>query len=146
MKRISADNKKLLYEELTYRIRGAVFNVYNELGYGHKEQVYQKALAKEFKENNISYKREKSIDVKYKGEFVGNYRPDFVIEGKIIIEIKAVDFMPKAYEEQLVHYLKTTDYKLGLLVNFGSPKLIIKRLVWTNQRKSANNQRKFINR
>jgi GxxExxY protein len=59
------NKKKLLYEELTYRVRGAVFAVYNELGYGHKEKVYQKALAKEFKENNISYMREKSVGVEY---------------------------------------------------------------------------------
>ena len=124
-------DKKLIYADLTYRLRGAVFAVYNTLGSGHKEQVYQKALAKEMTELQIPYQREVSLNVSYKGEPVGNYRPDFVVDDKVIIELKAVEFMPKVYETQLVHYLKTTGFQLGLLVNFGAPKLQIKRLVWT---------------
>ncbi len=129
-KRIHTD---LLYEDLTYKVRGAIFNVYNELGFGHKENIYQKALIKEFETLKIPYKQEVGLDVKYKGDIVGKYRPDFVIEDKIIIELKSVEFMPKSYEEQLVHYLKTTEYSLGLLVNFGSNRLYIKRLIWTSQ-------------
>lgn len=121
----------LLYAEVTYQIRGAIFAVYNSLGYGHKEQVYQKALAKEFASKNISYKREASLNVSYKDEVVGNYRPDFIVDSKVIVELKAVEFMPKSYETQLLHYLKTTGYQLGLLVNFGGPKLVIRRLIWT---------------
>lgn len=140
-KKIYADNK-LLYGDLTYKIRGCIFNVYNELGYGHKENVYQKALSEEFKESGISYNKEKGVSVKYKNIHVGNYRPDFVVENKIIIELKAVEFMPKSFESQIVNYLKSTDYELGMLVNFGAPQLIIKRLVWTGHpRKSVTNQR-----
>lgn len=131
LKQIHADQKPLMYADLTYKIRGAVFNVYNELGFGHKEQVYQNALEKEFIEMKIPYKKEKDLNVKYKDEIVGNYRPDFVIDEKIILEIKAVEFMPKTFEQQLIHYLKTTEYRLGLLVNFGQPKLYIKRLIWS---------------
>jgi GxxExxY protein len=140
--RIHTD-KKLIYADLTYKIRGCIFDVYNELGHGHKEQVYQKALAKELEEKEIPFKREVNLKVKYKGESVGNYRPDFLIEEKVMVEIKAVEFMPKSYEEQLIHYLKSTEIKLGLLVNFGRPKLEIKRLVWTLEhlRKSAINPR-----
>lgn len=127
---ISADSK-LIFADLTYKIRGAIFEVYNILGSGHKEQVYQKALEKEFDERKIPYKKEKTIDVNYKGKSVGNYRPDFTIEDKIIIELKAVEYVPKSYEEQLIHYLKTTGFQVGLLVNFGQPKLYIKRLVWS---------------
>lgn len=123
----------LLYEELTYKVRGCIFNVYNELGYGHKEQVYQKALKKEFEEKNIPYKKEANLSVTYKGEAVGNYRPDFVIDNKIIIELKAVEFMPKMFETQLLHYLKATNFQLGFLVNFGAPKLLIKRLIWAER-------------
>lgn len=125
-------DRKLLYADLTYKVRGAIFTVYNELGFGHKENIYQKALIKEFETLSISYKQEVGLDVKYKGDIVGKYRPDFVIEDKIIIELKSVEFMPKSYEEQLVHYLKTTGFSLGLLVNFGSSRLHIKRLIWTN--------------
>lgn len=126
-------DKKLIYADITYKIRRAIFNVYNVLGFGHKEQVYQKAIAKEFEEMRLSYKKEESLKVKYKDEVVGNYRPDFIIDDKVILELKSVEFMPKSFEAQLIHYLKTTGFHIGLLVNFGSPKLIIKRLVWTRQ-------------
>ena len=133
--------KKLIYADITYKIRGAVFSVYNGLGYGHKEQVYQKALAKEFEIENIDYKQEESLTVLYKNEMVGKYRPDFIVKNKVIVEIKAVEFVPKNYEAQLINYLKTTGYKLGLLVNFGGHRLFIKRLVWTHQRLSVDDQR-----
>lgn len=131
LKLIKTDNK-LLYSDITYQIRGAIFEVYNELGSGHKEAIYQKALAKEFNNRNIPFKREADLKIIYKGEKVGTYRPDFIIDNKIIIELKAVEFMSKAYEQQIVHYLKSVDINLGLLVNFGAPKLYIKRLIWTN--------------
>ena len=137
--------KKLIHADITFKVRGAIFRVYNGLGHGHKEQVYQKALEKEFAEMKLSYKKEANLNVKYKGEIVGNYRPDFVIDDKVILEIKAVEFMPKSFIEQLIHYLKTTEFEIGLLVNFGAPRLVIKRLVWTkNRRVSAVNQRQSV--
>lgn len=126
-------DKKLIHADITYKIRRAIFNVFNQLGFGHKEQVYQKALEKEFKEIKLSYKKEESLNVTYKNEIVGNYRPDFIVEEKVIVEIKSVEFMPKSFESQLIHYLKTTNFKVGLLVNFGAPQLVIKRLIWTGQ-------------
>lgn len=128
MNRIYTDSK-LIFADLTYKVRGAIFEVYNTLGYGHKEEVYQKSLAKEFERRQIPFKKETNLQVKYKNEKVGNYRPDFVIDNKMIIELKAVEFMPKSYEEQLIHYLKTTNYKVGLLINFGQPRLVIRRLI-----------------
>jgi len=101
----------LLYSDLTYKIRKAVFNVYNELGFGHKEHVYQEALEEEFNLLRLPYKREVNLKVYYKDKKIGDYRPDFIIDDKIIIEIKAVEFMP--------------------IINFGRPKLQIKRLIWT---------------
>jgi len=127
------NNQKLIYADLTYEIRKAIFNVYNELGFGHKEQVYQKALEKEFIEMKIPYEKEQSLNVSYKNQVIGTYRPDFVIDQKVILELKAVELMPKTFETQLLHYLKTTGFSLGLLINFGSPKLFIKRLIMTNQ-------------
>lgn len=122
----------LLYSDLTFRIRKACFNVYNSLGFGHKEQVYQKALSTEFNDLSIRFVQEPTPQVKYKNITVGSYKPDFVIEDKIIIEIKAVEYLPKTFETQLLYYLKSTEYQLGLLINFGSPKLIIRRLIWTS--------------
>lgn len=121
----------LLYGDLTYQIRGAVFKVYNKLGFGHKEGVYRKALSIEFKKNKIPFTEEIPLDVNYEGERVGVYRPDFVVDKKIIIEIKAVDFMSRDSEIQMTYYLKGTNYKLGLLINFGSNKLVIRRRIWT---------------
>lgn len=129
----------LLYADLTYKVRGAAFSVYNELGFGHKENVYQKALSKEFDNLLIPFKREVDLKVKYKGEVVGNYRPDFVVGDKVVLEIKATELMPKVFETQLLNYLKTTGFALGLLVNFGAAKLFIKRLIWTaNPRQLVN--------
>lgn len=121
------------YSELTYKVRGAIFQVRKTLGSGHKETIYHKALIEEFKKEHIPFETEKSLDVKYLGKLIGNYRPDFIIENKVIIEIKAVSFMPKSFESQLIHYLKTTGYKIGLLINFGGSKLFIKRLIWTEK-------------
>ena len=130
-----------LYEDLSYKIRGCVFNVYNTLGFGHKENVYQAALEIEFEKLKINFEREKILPVLYDGKKVGIYKPDFVIDDKIIVEMKAVPFMLKDYEAQLAYYLKGTNYKLGFLINFGGKKLDIRRRAWTpnyqHQRKSA---------
>ena len=124
-------DKKWLHHELTEKIIGCCYCVHNDLGSGHKESVYKNALAKEFEKENIIYKKEVVLTVKYQDENVGTYRADFVVENKILLEIKAVEFMPKIYEIQLLHYLKTTGYKLGLLINFGSKRVQIRRRIWT---------------
>lgn len=132
---MSTDKKQqLLYEDLTYKIRGAIFDVHKSLGPGHKELVYQKALAKEFVLRRIPFVREKVLNVVYKGEKVGIYKPDFIIDEKVIIEIKAVPFLPHDAEVQLSYYLRGTNYKLGLLVNFGSKRVDIRRRIYSFQR------------
>lgn len=128
---MSVPKNHLLYSDITYKLQGCLFTVYNELGYGHKEQVYQNALEKELILNNIPYKREITLDVLYKGEKIGNYRPDFLVEEKIVVELKALEFVPKKFEKQLINYLKSTGFYMGFLVNFGSERIYIKRLIWT---------------
>lgn len=120
-----------LYEELSYKIRGCAFKVYNQLGFGHKENIYQKALGIKLKNENLNFTVEESLPIIYQNEKIGTYRPDFVIDKKIILEIKAVPFMPKSYETQLTYYLKGTNYKLGFIINFGSNKLDIRRRIWS---------------
>ena len=132
---------KLLYEKLTYKVRGCIFNVYNQLGFGHKENVYSRALAIELSKNKISFAQEHPLDVIYDGQKVGVYRPDFIVDGKILLELKSVPFLSKASAIQLIYYLKGTNFKLGLLVNFGSSRLEIRRKIWSNPRKSVNNPR-----
>lgn len=132
-----------LYEELTYKIRGAIFKIYNSLGFGHKETVYQKALEKELMKLNIKFVREPILDVTYEGEKIGVYKPDFTVEDKIIIEVKSLPILPKKMETQLMNYLKGIRYRLGLLVNFGSSVLDIRRRIWgkENRCESAKNRR-----
>ena len=120
-----------LYENLSYKIRGCAFKVYNQLGFGHRKNIYQNALASEFKKEGIDFEKEKGLPVIYGGEKIGIYRPDFVVAEKIIIELKSVSFLPKEYETQLTYYLKGTNYKLGFLINFGANKIEIRRRVWT---------------
>lgn len=124
----------LLYKELSYEVRGAMINVHKALGSGHKESVYHKALAEEFKKQGIVFTEEKSISVKYKGVTVGAYRPDFIVDDKIIIEIKAVSFLSKNFLEQIKHYLCGSNYRLGLLVNFGCRRADIRRIIYDKSR------------
>lgn len=129
MPNISAKTN-LIYSDLSYKLRGAIFTVYNTLGFGHKEHVYQCALKSEFTDKALPYLSEPQLPVFYKDKQVGTYCPDFLIDSKIIVEIKAAEYLTPAYESQLLHYLKGTGIKLGLLVNFGQPRLYIKRLLW----------------
>ena len=126
----NADKRGLLYEDLTYKIRGLLFGVYNKLGPSYKENVYGNALEEELKKNHVPYEREKIIDVIYNNKKVGIYKPDFIIDSKIILEIKAQPFIGKLEIKQTWHYLKGSPYRLALLVNFGSKELQIKRIVY----------------
>lgn len=120
--------EKLLYEELTYKLRGLFFKVYKELGRGLNENIYRNALIIELENNGIVFKKEIKIPVFYENNKVGKQRVDILIEDKIILELKA---MPKLHHEcikQILSYLKATNVKLGLLVNFGE-KLEIKRYI-----------------
>jgi len=117
-------------EELTYRIRGCVFEVYRQLGHGFLESVYQKALVHELTEKGVSVEEEKPVTINYKGQEIGGFRLDLVVENKVIIELKAQQKLPLGAEAQLMNYLKATGLKTGLLVNFTFPKATIKRIVF----------------
>lgn len=120
---------KLRYEELSYKIRGIFFEIYNALGPGFKESIYHNALVSEFKRHDIDFKERAKIPIFYKKERVGVYEPDFIVEDKVLIEIKAVPSIIKLYDLQLYYYLKGTHYNVGFLVNFGSDKIEIKRRI-----------------
>lgn len=123
-----------LYEKESYQIRGACFEVWKRFGSAYKESIYHKALAKEFKERRLQFKDEKAIDVIYKGERVGVYRPDFIVANAIIVEIKATPFLTKEDEKRFWYYLRGSEFKLGFLINFGSKKLEIKRRIFEKAR------------
>ena len=110
----------LLFRDLSYAINGAAFQVYNTLGHGFLESVYQEALEIEFQRRNIPYEREKELTITYDGvELKQTFRADFVCYGKIIVELKAVSELNDAHRSQVYNYLHATGYKLGLLYNFG---------------------------
>jgi len=113
------NNSKLLYEDITYKIRGAIFDIKRQLGLGHKEIIYQNALEEEFNKKGILFEREKPLDIMYGNKKVGVYKPDFIIENKIILELKSLPFLGRNEKKQIWHYLRGLPYQLALLVNFG---------------------------
>jgi len=115
--------------ELTYQINGAIFEVSRTLGGGFLERVYENALMFELRNRNLRADNQVPIKVVYKGELVGDYYADIVVENKIILEIKAIEKLLKVHEAQILNYLKATGLKIGLLVNFTHPKAEIKRFV-----------------
>ncbi len=121
--------KDLIYPELSYKLVGLAYNVFNELGHGHLEKVYQKAYAKELKDAEITFKEQAPYQVTYKEEVIGNNYLDFLIEDKIIIELKRSDFYSKKYIDQVSNYIKVSNLKLAILINFTSNGVRIKRIV-----------------
>jgi GxxExxY protein len=119
----------LLYGDLSYKIVGAALEVHRFLGPGFLEAVYEQALAHEFGLREIPFERQVSLLVMYKEIRVGDYRADFVIDRKIILEIKAALATSPAHEAQAHHYLVATGLRLALLFNFGTKSLQIKRYV-----------------
>ena len=124
---------KLLYEDESYKIRGACFKVYNALSGGIQEKIVERALSKELITQGMNIENQVRIDVIYNNEKVGTYIPDLVINNKIILEIKSKPILTKEDEKQFWGYLKNSKYKLGFLVIFSPQELIIKRFVHTNK-------------
>lgn len=123
------DNNKVIYSELSYKIVGCVFNVYNNLGSNHREYLYQKALAKEFDANKIKYITQVACDLRYRDSAIGRYYLDFLIDGKIVLELKAGPHFKKKDFDQILDYSKITGLKLGILANFGSESVSFRRIL-----------------
>lgn len=119
----------LLYEELSYNLRGMFFKIYNEIGPGFKEDTYVRALLKLLDEKSIVYEREKQFKINFKDTEIGTTQIDLVIDDKIIIEVKATNINNSVFEKQILSYLKSTGLSLGFLVNFGMNRLFIKRFI-----------------
>ena len=120
----------LIYKAESYKIIGAAMEVHKQLGHGFLEAVYQEALAIEFKNRNIPFKKEYKLEISYKEQLISKYYiADFICYDKIIIEIKALKELSGIDESQVINYLKATNFKLGILINFGSQSLEHKRLV-----------------
>jgi GxxExxY protein len=126
--------EKYFHKDLTDKIIQAFYCVYNELGFGFLENVYQNAFYFELINRGFNVEPQKAIDVYYQTQLVGKYKADLIVNDLIILELKAVDCLVEEHELQLINYLKATDKEVGLLFNFGM-KPEIRRKIFTNDRK-----------
>ena len=116
------------HEELTHKIIGCAMKVHKSLGNGFQEKIYQRALAIELRYAGIKFKREKEIDILYRGRHVGTRRVDFFVENTIMVEIKAVIKLEDVHLAQAINYVEAYKMEIGLLINFGSRSLQFKRV------------------
>ena len=131
---MNTDMQDIKYKELTEKIIKIFYKVYNKLGYGFLEKVYENAMMIEFRRDGVPVISQSSIKVFYENEIVGEYFADILVDDKVIVEIKAARTLALEHEAQLLNYLKATDFEVGLLLNYG-PKPEIKRKVFDNLRK-----------
>jgi len=125
---------ELLHKDVTERILSAFYKVYNALGGGFLEKVYENATAIELRKMGFNVEQQKAIKVYYDAAVVGDLYADLVVDGKMILELKAADSLSQAHDAQLGNYLKATDIEVGMLLNFGE-KSEFKRRIYTNDRK-----------
>ena len=124
----------LIHEEITDVILKSFYSVYNQLGYGFLEKVYENALLIELTENGLFCEKQHPIKVNYNGTTVGEYFADIMVENSVIVELKAAEFIVEEHELQLINYLRATEIEVGLLLNFGK-KPVFKRKIFTNDLK-----------
>jgi GxxExxY protein len=122
-------NEKYPESELTGKVIGCCMEVHRFLGNGFQEVIYQRALAIEFRRQNISFSREHEMDIYYKGENIGTRRVDFFVEGKVMVELKAIIHLEDVHLAQAINYLEAYGLETGLLVNFGAKSLEFKRVM-----------------
>jgi len=120
---------ELLYGDITEDVIGAAFDVQKELGYGFLEKVYEKAMIVELQERGRQVEQQVPINVSYKGQQIGHFVADLVVEEKVLVELKTGKELLSRFEAQMLNYLKATGIKVGLLVNFGAEKCEFKRMV-----------------
>ena len=125
-------NNKLIYPELSYTIVGILFKVHNELGNKYQEKYYQRAIEVELKNQKIEYSKEIPIDLEYAKEKIGKYFLDFLIDNKIILEIKTIPRLRPRDFKQVLAYLKSINLKLGIIANFRPDKLTFHRILNAN--------------
>ncbi|MCK5472757.1 MAG: GxxExxY protein [Planctomycetes bacterium] len=124
----------LIHKETTGKIIGLAMEIYNQLGRGFLESVYEEAFAYELKLNKINFKRQEPVDVYYKGKKIKQFVCDLIVEDKVIVELKAIKRITELEIAQTINYLNAVKYEVGLLINFGSKSLEFKRLIKNNPR------------
>jgi GxxExxY protein len=126
--------KKLLHSDITDDILSAFFHVYNTLGFGFLEKVYENSMAIALRAMGHSVNQQHPIHVKFEGTLVGEYLADLLVDNCVIVELKAAEALAREHEAQLLNYLKATDFEVGLLLNFGK-KPEFKRRIFSNSHK-----------
>ncbi len=122
-------NKEIIYSELSYQIVGAAFKVFNSLGYGYNEKYFQKAYALELKKQGLGFEREREVQLKYLGEKIGKYYLDFLVENKIVVELKVLASYKYAHTRQVLEYLQETNMKLAILIYFTQDGVRYRRII-----------------
>jgi GxxExxY protein len=122
-------SNQIPHQDLTYEIIGAAMEVHSDLGPGYKEEIYQKALEIELRNRKTQFEPQKSIEIRFKGEMVGWHLLDFLVDDKVVVEIKALSRLDTDHEAQIISYLKATESEIGLLINFGTKRLEYKRIL-----------------
>ena len=125
----------LKHSDLTGKIIGVFYSVYNELGHGFLESVYEEAMTIALREAGIKVQRQLPLPVWFRGQKVGDFKADMLVEEAVLLELKCVRVFEPVHEAQLLHYLKSTEIEVGLLLNFG-PSAQFRRLVFANERKT----------
>ncbi len=134
---INADERRYKHAELTEEIIGVFYEVYNELGQGFLEKVYEEAMSIVLKGKNIDFQRQVPVPVWFRGVKIGFYEADLVIAGHVLVELKACKSLDPSHESQLLNYLRSTDIEVGLLLNFG-PRPQVRRFAFENERKKIS--------
>jgi GxxExxY protein len=126
---MNADERRIKLDKITEKIIGCAYAVMAVLGSGFLEKVYENALAHEIRKSGLRVTPQRSIQVTYDGIVVGDYIADLVVEDSVLVELKAARTLDEIYRAQCMNYLKATGYTVCLLINFGNPKLEVKRIV-----------------
>ena len=122
-------DSSLIFPDLSYKIVGAAFSVFKEIGYGLPEKIYQRALEKELQKLTIPFKKEVYLPLQYRSENIGKFYADFVVDKKIIIELKVVKKLTYSHAKQLLAYLHSSGIKLGILIYFTSEGVKFRRVI-----------------
>jgi len=139
--RIHVDQNGLKHRELTEKLIGIFFGIYNELGHGFLESVYETAFSIALAESGIFFQRQMAVPVWFHGQKIGDFRADLLVDEKVIVELKTGRDIDLAWEKQLLNYLRATRIEVGMLFNFG-PSAQFKRYVFENNRKISEHPRK----
>ncbi len=122
-------NTKIIYPELSYKIVGCLFDVYNELGGGYQEKFYQKALEECFRNNDVNFASQAPFNITFQNKIIGKYYMDFIVENKVVLEIKRGDYFARTNIKQITDYLKAVNLQLGILANFTNNKIRYMRIL-----------------